>query len=39
MAAGKRLVDRLAIYPSYARTSQIWVDPWLAHGAAAADRC
>jgi FO synthase len=29
MAAGKRLVDRLAIYPSYARASQIWVDPGL----------
>ena len=25
-AAGKRLVDRLAIYPSYARASQVWVD-------------
>jgi len=24
--AGKRLVDRLAIYPSYARASQTWVD-------------
>lgn len=28
-AAGKRLVDRLAIYPSYARASQGWVDPAL----------
>ena len=26
-AAGKRLVERLAIYPSYARESQAWVDP------------
>jgi FO synthase len=29
MAAGKRLADRLAIYPSYARASQDWVDPAL----------
>jgi FO synthase len=29
MAAGKRLVDRLAIYPSYARANQSWVDPVL----------
>jgi FO synthase len=28
-AAGKRLVDRLAIYPSYARASTTWVDPGL----------
>jgi FO synthase len=28
-AAGKRLVERLAIYPSYARASQAWVDPAL----------
>jgi len=28
-SAGKRLVDRLAIYPSYARASQHWVDPGL----------
>ena len=28
-AAGKRLVDRLAIYPSYACASQDWVDPGL----------
>ncbi|HET9714888.1 MAG TPA: 5-amino-6-(D-ribitylamino)uracil--L-tyrosine 4-hydroxyphenyl transferase CofH [Pseudolabrys sp.] len=26
MVAGKRLVDRLAIYPSYASRSEIWVD-------------
>ena len=25
-SAGKRLVDRLAIYPGYARASQDWVD-------------
>jgi FO synthase len=29
MAAGKRLADRLAIYPSYARASRDWVDPAL----------
>jgi FO synthase len=29
LAAGKRLVDRLAIYPSYARASMTWVDPGL----------
>jgi len=29
MAAGKRLADRLAIYPAYARASQDWVDPGL----------
>ena len=28
-AAGKRLVKRLAIYPSYARASHAWVDPAL----------
>jgi len=28
-AAGKRLVDRLAVYPRYARANQIWVDPVL----------
>jgi FO synthase len=28
-AAGKHLVERLAIYPSYARASQSWVDPAL----------
>jgi FO synthase len=28
-ATGKRLVDRLAIYPSYARASMTWVDPGL----------
>jgi FO synthase len=28
-AAGKRLVQRLAIYPSYARASDSWVDPGL----------
>ncbi len=28
-AAGKQLVDRLAIYPSYARASRDWVDPAL----------
>jgi FO synthase len=28
-AAGKRLVQRLAIYPSYARASDAWVDPSL----------
>jgi FO synthase len=28
-AAGKRLVDRLAIYPSYARASATWVDEQL----------
>jgi FO synthase len=28
-SAGKRLVDRLAIYPSYARASQDWVDAGL----------
>ena len=28
-AAGKRLTDRLAIYPSYARASQDWVDSGL----------
>ena len=28
-AAGKRLVKRLAIYPSYARASHDWVDPAL----------
>ena len=28
-AAGKRLADRLAIYPAYARASQDWVDPGL----------
>ena len=32
IAAGKRLVDRLAIYPSYARTSQVWVDSNLRTG-------
>jgi FO synthase len=26
-AAGKQLTERLAIYPGYARASQIWVDP------------
>jgi len=29
IAAGKRLVDRLAIYPRYAQASQSWVDPYL----------
>lgn len=29
MAAGKRLVDRLAIYPRYAQACQSWVDPYL----------
>ncbi|HET7679246.1 MAG TPA: 5-amino-6-(D-ribitylamino)uracil--L-tyrosine 4-hydroxyphenyl transferase CofH [Xanthobacteraceae bacterium] len=28
-AAGKHLVERLAIYPSYARASQAWVEPEL----------
>ena len=28
-AAGKRLVQRLAIYPSYARAARVWVDPAL----------
>jgi FO synthase len=28
-AVGKRLVERLAIYPSYARASRAWVDPAL----------
>ena len=28
-AAGKRLVERLAIYPSFARASHAWVDPAL----------
>jgi FO synthase len=32
LAAGKRLVDRLAIYPSYARASTTWVDPGLRPG-------
>jgi FO synthase len=29
MAAGKRLVERLAIYPRYAQACQSWVDPYL----------
>jgi FO synthase len=29
LSAGKRLVDRLAIYPSYAQASLTWVDPGL----------
>jgi FO synthase len=28
-AAGKQLIERLAIYPAYARASQTWVDPAL----------
>lgn len=28
-AAGKQLVERLAIYPAYARAGQMWVDPAL----------
>ena len=28
-AAGKQLVERLAIYPAYARAGQTWVDPTL----------
>jgi FO synthase len=31
-AAGKQLVERLAIYPSYARSRQQWVDPGLFTG-------
>ena len=38
-AAGKQLVERLAIYPAYARSGQTWVDPDAAHRAAASDRC
>ena len=28
-ASGKRLVERLALYPSYCRASDVWVDPAL----------
>ena len=34
-AAGKQLVERLAIYPAYARRAESWVDPAYASAAAA----